>query len=196
MKKKSENMSMENEMEFDPDAYTISIRKEKIDNEVYFVGRVAELPNITAFEDTYEAARTIVIDAIQTWKAIADENHAEFPLPYPASSNEFSGRITLRLPKSLHAKITFNAAQENVSVNQYLTTAIATYVGETEGIFKVTTKAKEMVEHLMSSVSNVMNSRSDKYFISNNPIYTLISPVESIIRETRFDIKKVGVING
>ncbi len=159
---------MENNIEFDPDAYTIMIRKEKIDNEVYYVGRVAELPNITAFESTYDDARTIVIDAIQTFKAIAIETDTEFPLPYPALSDEFSGRITLRVPKSLHAKISFNATQENVSVNQYLTTAIATYVGESEGISKIRTMLKGMMEQVVFSASISMNTSSNKFNIITN----------------------------
>lgn len=128
-------------MKFDPEAYTITIRKEEIDGEIYYVGRVAEFPNISAFEDAFETTRTLVIDAIQTLKKISDETHSEFPHPYPSPADEFSGRVTLRLPKSLHAKVSKIAAKEDVSVNQYLVTAIATYVGEIDGISKVVSEA-------------------------------------------------------
>lgn len=132
-------------MKFDPEAYTITIRKEEVDGDTLYVGRVAEFPNISAFEDTFETARTLVVDAIQTLKKIADETHLEFPFPYPAPADEFSGRVTLRLPKSLHAKVSRIAAQEDVSVNQYLVTAISTYVGEIDGISKVVSEAAHYI---------------------------------------------------
>lgn len=83
-------------MKFDLESYTITIRKEEEDGEILYVGRVAEFPNISAYEDTFEAARALVLDSIQTLKKIADETETEFPLPYPAPSDEFSGRVTLR----------------------------------------------------------------------------------------------------
>src|SRR5665811_1051182 len=100
-------------MKFDPESYTITIRKEESDCEILYVGRVAEFPNISAFEETFEAARALVIDSIQTLKRISDEAQVDFPFPYPAPSDEFSGRVTLRLSKSLHAKVSRIAAQED-----------------------------------------------------------------------------------
>lgn len=143
-------------MKFDPESYTITIRKEEDDDgEILYVGRVAEFPNISAFEDTFEAARSIVLDSIQALKKIADETQAEFPLPYPAPSDEFSGRVTLRLPKSLHANISRIAAQEDISVNQYLVAAVAYYAGENDGVSKVVSAAVNLLGHI---VTNAMNS--------------------------------------
>ncbi|SFF12349.1 hypothetical protein [Nitrosomonas sp. Nm166] len=81
-------------MKFDPEAYTITIRKEEIDDEILYVGRVAEFPNISVFEEDFETARNLVIDAIKTLKNIADETHSEFPHPYLATSNEFRERAS------------------------------------------------------------------------------------------------------
>lgn len=74
-------------MKFDPEAYTITIRKEEIDDEILYVGRVAEFPNISVYEEDFETARTLIIDAIRTLKKIADESESEFPPPYIASSS-------------------------------------------------------------------------------------------------------------
>lgn len=81
-------------MKFDPEAYTITIRKEEIDDEILYVGRVAEFPNISVYEEDFTTARNLVIDAIQTLKKIADESHTKFPLPYLATSNEFRERAS------------------------------------------------------------------------------------------------------
>ena len=44
-------------MKFDPESYSITIRKEEIDNEILYVGRVAEFPNISVYEENFETAR-------------------------------------------------------------------------------------------------------------------------------------------
>lgn len=138
-------------MKFDPESYTITIRKEEEDGEVLYVGRVAEFPNISAFEETFEEARSLVLDAIQTLKKIADEAEAGFPVPYPAPSDEYSGRVTFRLSKSLHAKVAKIAAKEDISVNQFLVTAVATYVGEIDGIASVVSKAVNLLGHFVTN---------------------------------------------
>lgn len=151
-------------MKFDPESYTITIRKEENDGEILYVGRVAEFPNISTFEETFEAARALVLDSIQTLKKIADETMEEFPLPYPAPSDEFSGRVTLRLPKSLHAKISRIAAQEDISVNQYLVTAVAYYAGETNGISRVVTEAANFLGHIAANAMNTVTAwKSTRY---------------------------------
>ena len=81
-------------MKFDPEAYSITIRKEEIDDEILYVGRVAEFPNISVYEEDFVTARNLVIDAIQTLKKIADETHKDFPSPYLATSNEFLERAS------------------------------------------------------------------------------------------------------
>ncbi|MBX3631196.1 MAG: hypothetical protein KF908_15100 [Nitrosomonas sp.] len=81
-------------MKFDPEAYTITIRKEEIDGEILYVGRVAEFPNISVYEEDFEAARHLVIDAIQTLKKIADRDQTELPLPYLSTSLEFRERAS------------------------------------------------------------------------------------------------------
>ena len=86
---------------------------------------MAELPTICAYEDTHEEAREIVLDAIQGFKEIADEEGSEFPEPFPSISNEYSGRITLRLPRSHHEKVFHLSSLEGVSINQYLVSVIS-----------------------------------------------------------------------
>lgn len=124
-------------MTFDPECYSISVKKEDHDGEVFFVGRVAEFPNISVFEETFQSAYLLIIDAISSLKAIADTKGSTLPQPFICSEEDFSGRITLRLPKSLHAKAYRLAEQDNSSFNQYLVTAIATYVGEADGIARI-----------------------------------------------------------
>lgn len=136
-------------MKFDPESYSITIRKEAEDGEIFYVGRVAEFPNISVFEETFEAVYTLLIDAIQTLKKIADEQRVDFPAPYPVISDEFSGRVTLRLPKSLHAKVSRLASQDDVSINQYLVAAVASYAGEAHGASKAFVEAGNLLRNIV-----------------------------------------------
>lgn len=164
-------------MKFDAETYTITIRKEECDAEFLYVGRVAEFPNISAYEDTFEAARALVIDSIQTLKKIADETQADFPIPYPVVSDEFSGRVTLRLSKSLHAQVSRLAAQEEISVNQYLVTAIAYYAGETNGTSKLLAEAVNLLGHV---VTTAMSQWWTRNFISKE-VFTTPSLTKKIM---------------
>jgi predicted RNase H-like HicB family nuclease len=132
-------------MSFDPETYTITIRKENVDGDIYFVGRVAEFSNISAFEDTFEDARSSVIDAINTLKMIADQDGVAVPGPTPSSEIEYSGRVTLRLPKTLHARLDHLAKAEDVSLNQIMITGLATYVGEADGLSRAATVVADTV---------------------------------------------------
>lgn len=173
-------------MKFDPEAYTITIRKEEDDGEILYVGRVAEFPNISAFTETYEAAHALVLDSIQTLKKISDEAKVEFPHPYPAPSDEFSGRATLRLPKSLHAKISRIAAQEGISVNQCLVTAVAYYAGETNGVSRVVSEAINLLGNVVNSaVTNAIASTAGvwrtTHFLLNDVMTSTLMPTQSQI---------------
>ena len=132
-------------MIFDPDLYTITIRKENVDGDLLYVGRVAEFDNLSAYEETYEEAREILLDAIQTLKTMADEAGSAFPQPNPVLAEEYSGRPSLRLPKSLHARSAKLAEQENVSLNTFLVSAIATYIGQCDGIEKIARESTKIM---------------------------------------------------
>ena len=165
-------------MKFDPESYTITIRKEDCDGEILYVGRVAEFPNISAFEETFNTTRALIIDSIQALKKIADESQADFPFPYPAPSDEFSGRVTLRLSRSLHAKVSRIAAQEDISVNQYLVTAIATYAGESDGIAKVVLAATNMIRCMITNaVTAVTEWNPNQSFQLNQFLFSGVTPI-------------------
>ncbi len=136
-------------MTFDPDAYTITIRRELSDGELVYVGHVSEFPNLRAYEDSYQEAREVLLDAISTLKAMADEKNEPFPAPLTAFDSDVTGRVTLRLPKSLHANVARLSQKEGVSINQFLVTAVATYTGEVTG----TNKALDEIIRYMTNVS-------------------------------------------
>jgi len=116
---------------FDAEEYTISIRKEVIEGETYYVSRVKEFPGLSEFCETAEEARSLTIDALTGLKKMSDSKGTSFPEPAHIEE-DFSGRITLRLPKTLHRKLSESAEDEGISLNQYIVSLISSQSGKNE----------------------------------------------------------------
>jgi predicted HicB family RNase H-like nuclease len=112
---------------FDPQTYEISTRRVTEDGETLFKGTVKELPDVAVYESSPDAAYDAVVCVIAELQKQAAEQKREFPAP-SASDDEFSGRVTLRMPKTLHRQISSCASREGVSLNHLITTVIASYV--------------------------------------------------------------------
>lgn len=91
-----------------------------------FVAEIPELPGCVSQGETVEEAWRMVHDAKRAWLETALEEG--IPVPEPAS-DRYSGRLVLRMPKSLHRRIAELAKQENVSLNQYIVYQLARVTG-------------------------------------------------------------------
>lgn len=109
--------------------YTITVRRVEEDGEVLFVARVKELPHVRGEGATFNEAYEMAVDAIQTLQQLAVELGKSFPAPATMPEEEWSGRLSLRLPKSLHRKAAERADEEGVSLNQFLNSIIAEAIG-------------------------------------------------------------------
>jgi antitoxin HicB len=91
----------------------------------YWVARVVELPHCIIHGNTPEEA----ISEIQTVKRewIQSNLKRGLKIPEPAS-HEYSGQVRLRIPPSLHQMLSQRAAVEDVSLNQFMTAALANSV--------------------------------------------------------------------
>jgi len=83
----------------------------------YFFSRVLELDGCMSHGDTREDALESLGEAMEGW--IESKLEMGHPIPEPAVTDKASGKFTLRLPKSLHYKLTKEAEKEGVSLNQY-----------------------------------------------------------------------------
>lgn len=50
---------------------------------------------------------------------------AEVAIPEPEQEEDFSGRFVLRIPKYLHRELSLRAKQNNVSLNQFVTSLLS-----------------------------------------------------------------------
>lgn len=113
--------------------YNITVRKGVFDGETCFEARVAELPDVAEYGDSYEEAYELAIDTIETTAEIFAEKGKQMPAPMEPV-DDYSGRVTLRLPKTLHRALAQVADQEGVSLNQHMVNVLNYYSGYGQGV--------------------------------------------------------------
>ena len=88
---------------------------------------VEELAGCTSRGKTPDEALNGVQAAMTAWIATALQEGREVPEPKSATSH--SGRLLLRMPRTLHADLTRASEREGVSLNQFITDVLAAAVG-------------------------------------------------------------------
>ena len=88
-----------------------------------FVAAIPGIPALSAFGATREEALSeLCIAAEAYFETLKD---AGKPLPLPEKVNPFSGQLRLRMPKSLHAALSSEAEDENISLNTYIVSLLS-----------------------------------------------------------------------
>ncbi|MCP4426023.1 MAG: type II toxin-antitoxin system HicB family antitoxin [Chloroflexi bacterium] len=108
--------------------YTIEFKQDTSDPErpVWFA-QVKELPGCMTEADTLHEASEMIQDALAVW--IQGSLDAGLPIPEPQPEPEYSGKFSLRLPKSLHRDLAQLAKQEGTSLNQYVNSVLSRDAG-------------------------------------------------------------------
>jgi predicted RNase H-like HicB family nuclease len=86
-----------------------------------YIAIAPDLPGCSAFGETAEEALRELQDAIKAWIGAANKAGNPIPPPSPRQAEELpSGRILLRLPKTLHAQLIERATRDGTSLNSCL----------------------------------------------------------------------------
>jgi antitoxin HicB len=134
---------------------------------------ILEFPGCIALGDTAAQALETLEEVAESWieSALARGQ----AIPEPMESNEYSGKLVLRLPRRLHRSAALAAERDGVSLNTCIVTALATYVGE------ATAKVAASV-HLVQGLSLVtfggplMVTASGKVPIGTGAVTTMVPP--------------------
>jgi predicted RNase H-like HicB family nuclease len=123
------------------------------DEDAGFIATAPDLPGSSAFGETQSEALAQLEHAIEAWTEAATAAGNPIPQPSrPSVEAQPSGKLLVRMPKSLHANLVRTAKRENVSLNHYivflLTTATVyrtvgqtlTQYWETRGVLHVSTR--------------------------------------------------------
>ncbi|MFC4769953.1 toxin-antitoxin system HicB family antitoxin [Effusibacillus consociatus] len=89
---------------------------------------VLELPGCLSQGEAIQEALEMIEDAKRAWLEVALEDGREIPEP-ARDIEEYSGKLNIRIPKSLHRILSEKAKEENVSLNQYINYQLSRGVG-------------------------------------------------------------------
>ncbi len=107
--------------------YTLQLIKDP-DPELPWFIQVKELPGCMSHGDTPEEAVAMIREAMELWLEGMLEEGLPIPEPAPAFP-DFSGKFVVRIPRSLHRKLAEQAERDEVSLNAFVTAALAEAVG-------------------------------------------------------------------
>ena len=115
----------------DPSRYPIEVFYSEEDGG--FIAIAKDLPGCSAFGKTQAEALAEVQHAIDAWQQAATA--VGNPIPEPSRDSDEtslpSGKILLRVPRSLHASLIECAKREAASLNQHLVSVLSVSVGKT-----------------------------------------------------------------
>ena len=97
--------------------YNIVFRHVKDESGEYYFATVQELDGCMSDGATLEEAHANIREAMEGW--IETKLEAGFPVPVPMDADKYSGKFVIRLPKTLHRRLSVEAEREGVSLNQY-----------------------------------------------------------------------------
>jgi predicted RNase H-like HicB family nuclease len=144
--------------------YTVILKSEEAGG---FFAEIEELPGCMSQGDTAQEAVNNIQEAKRLWLETALENSIEIPLPL--SKQEYSGKLLIRIPKTLHKRLSSRANKEAVSLNQMICSLLSERISTQELVYDIKAAIKpelsEMVRgYIFTSLPNVMNSTENVIF--------------------------------
>lgn len=107
--------------------YEIRLKKLPEEDGGGWFAEIPQLPGCMSDGESPDEALTNLNDAKRGWIETSLELGRE--IPEPASLEDFSGQLRVRMPKSLHRTLSERAKDENVSLNQLIIYHLAKGVG-------------------------------------------------------------------
>ena len=94
-----------------------------------YTAEVPDLPGCLTCADTLDELFEMIEDAKRGWIEVALERGIAIPEPSPLFDEGYSGKFTVRLPRSLHRRLAERARSEGASLNQFVNVALAEVMG-------------------------------------------------------------------
>jgi antitoxin HicB len=108
------------------DAYPIVLARAANGDGPGWIATVEELPGCEAHGPTPESAAAGMGDAVERW--VREARAAGRDVPPPGAAAAHSGKLLVRMPRSLHAELFRAAEREGTSLNAYIVAALSASV--------------------------------------------------------------------
>lgn len=105
--------------------YGFQVRKLSKEDGGGYIATINEFDGVMAAGDTVDEALDLLSEVIHDVVITAKEIGRKLPKPRIYEEVDYSGKFLLRIPKSLHKRLSNKAAEEGISLNQYVTSLIS-----------------------------------------------------------------------
>lgn len=154
-------------------------------NDLAWVAEIPELPGCIGAGDTAQEALNALEDAKMSWIDIAVSDGKKLPEPLKDYDIDYSGKFTLRLPKTLHKDLSEAAEEEGISLNQYLLFLISKHHYEKTSYKKVEDWFLHFSQNLLMQFSKPYYEYLSKY------IAITYHSEKRVTRETNIDMYSI-----
>src|SRR6266496_6493443 len=115
--------------------YKYSFHTTWSEEDAAYIALCPEFPGVSAFGETPEEAIAEVQIALKL--AIETYQAEGWVLPEPHRQPEYSGKLLVRMPKTLHGQLVQQAETEGVSLNTLVVTLLSEGIGMIAGVAHV-----------------------------------------------------------
>jgi len=112
-----------------------------------YTAQILEFPGCVSEGDSPSEAYERLEKVAESWIRVALDLGQE--IPEPAVLQEYSGRVLVRFPKSVHRRAAEYAERDGTSLNQFIVAAVSEKIGERG----VQNDLRDYLENFMTSVS-------------------------------------------
>jgi len=130
--------------------YSILLHEVDEEGEKYWIAEVPELPGCKSHGSSVEEAVNSVEEAKKDW--ILDSLKSREEVPTPVERDRYSGRMLVRMSRSLHRSLALIAEAEQQSLNQLIVTMLAKEVGR----LSVLNRVEDKVDNLLQKIDHVL----------------------------------------
>ena len=152
-----------------------------VHDEGEWLATIDALPGCTARGATPDDAMARASEAMAGWLVTAKREGRD--VPEPKTSQSHSGRLLLRMPQTLHAELARTAERENVSLNQFITDALAGSLGwrTTGRKAQVTRQVRGIGDEVEPGAAVPEQERSGSLLFKVNVVVVLLAAIVAIV---------------
>ena len=170
------------------------------DGERSYSAEILEFPGCFAQGETPNEAFENLESAAKSW--IQASITQGLDIPEPMLNQGYSGKISLRIPRSLHKKAAQFAERDATSLNQFLITAIASRIGAEEYHARLCNKFENFLTYTVANTISLKSTLQQNFVVINtlpNIYVTYGTPTQAGIQEasqlSELTYKDIGPIN-
>ncbi len=142
-----------------------------------FFAEILEFPGCYAEGKTPTEAFNNLEKAAKSWVRAASANGQS--IPEPSTTPGYSGKVVLRLPKSLHRRAAQYAERNSCSLNNFFTTSIASQVGAEEFAARLMeTAGRSIASSVTATITNNFTLNAQNIEKLQFALFTNSSPKE------------------